>query len=616
MQEPKSTVGKPVFTDEVIARFGVLPNFFCTAQDAPGLIEELWGFAKSAYLDSPLPSNFKERLFVYLSRFCEVRYCIVRHVGFLVGNGRPAGDASVRPHTVEEALELLRRPVPDAAGLEAGLARLERRSTLAEIPGPTTTLEADLFDALTMMFIEPRRADRARRAIIHALGASNFELLTAFLAFVRTAHYWTETHPELAYEPDMIELMARQSELAQSMLDPSDAERAKSGEALRHALVDLSRADAALRESEARFRALVNATSYAVYTMSADWSEMRALEGRGFIADTTSPRRDWLTEYIVTEDQPNVLAAIQRAIETKGIYELEHRVRRLDGTLGWTLSRAVPIMNERGHITEWFGAASDVNARKQAEEALRESDRHKDEFLATLAHELRNPLAPLRNGLRIARQTSSPENAPFQRAIEMMDRQLKHLIHLVDDLMDVARISAGKLELRQVAVELREVLARSVETIRSTIDQHGHTFNMQQDETGLVIHGDIDRLTQVFSNLLSNAVKYTERGGRIEVRVQREGDEAVISVSDDGIGIPPEAMPGLFKLFSQVRAHQGRTEGGLGIGLSLVRKLVELHHGTVTAFSEGVGRGSKFQVRLPLAADSAPRRIGDNDGQA
>ena len=602
MQVTKIAPGKAVFTDEVIARFGVLPNFFCTAQAAPGLIEELWGFAKSAYLDSPLPSNFKERLFVYLSRFCEVRYCIVRHVGFLVGNGRPAGDASVTPHTVEQALELLSRPVPDAAGFEECLARLERHSAPAEIPGPATALEADLFDALTMMFIEPRRAERARRAIIHAFGASNFELLTAFLAFVRTAHYWTETHPELTYEPDMVELMARHSELARLMLDPSEAERAKTGEALRRALADLNRTGAALRESEERFRALVNATSYAVYTMSADWSELRSLEGRGFIADTNSPRREWLTEYIAAEDQPHVLAAIQRAINTKGIFELEHRVRRQDGTLGWTLSRAVPILDKHGEIVEWFGAASDVDARKHAEEALRESDRRKDEFLATLAHELRNPLVPLRNGLRIARQTSSPDNAPFHIAIEMMDRQLGQLIHLVDDLMDVGRISAGKIELRHQAVDLHDVLARSVETVRAAIDQHGHKLFIQADEPTLVIHGDLDRLTQVFSNLISNAAKYTERGGRIEIRARREGHEAVVSVSDNGIGIPAEAMPGLFQLFAQVRAHQGRTEGGLGIGLSLVRKLVELHQGTVSAVSEGTGRGSTFVVRLPLYA--------------
>ena len=347
---------------------------------------------------------------------------------------------------------------------------------------------------------------------------------------------------------------------------------------------------------------MVNATSQAVFTMSADWSEMRALEGRGLIADSASPRRDWLTEYIVAEDQPGVLAAIQRAIETKGVFELEHRVRRLDGTLGWTLSRAVPILDGHGEITEWFGAASDVNARKQAEEALRDSDRRKDEFLATLAHELRNPLVPLRNGLRIARQTSAPDNAAFHRAIEMMDRQLRHLVHLVDDLMDVGRISAGKIELRHEAVDLREVVARSVETVRAAIDHHGHTLSLQGLEAGFVIHGDLDRLTQVFSNLLSNAAKYTERGGRIDVRVQREGQEAMISISDNGIGIPPEALPGLFQLFAQVSVHQDRTEGGLGIGLSLVRRLVELHQGTVSAFSEGTGRGSTFVVRLPLSA--------------
>ena len=153
--------------------------------------------------------------------------------------------------------------------------------------------------------------------------------------------------------------------------------------------------------------------------MSADWSEMRALDGRGLIADTNSPRRDWLNEYIVTEDQPQASwRRFKRAIDTKGIFELEHRVRRLDGTLGWTLSRAVPILDKHGEIVEWFGAASDVNARKHAEEALRESDRRKDEFLATLAHELRNPLVPLRNGLRIARQTSSPDNAPFHAQLK------------------------------------------------------------------------------------------------------------------------------------------------------------------------------------------------------
>ena len=604
MQEANTEHGKGSFRDQVIARFGVLPNFFCTAQSAPGLIEQLWSFAKAGYLDNPLPSVFKERLFVHLSRFCEVRYCIVRHVGFLVGHGRPAGDAAVIPNTVGEALELLKRPVPDAAELEACLARLESRSTPTEIPSAGTVLESDLFDALTVIFIEPRHAGRVRRAITSAFGDPRYELLIAFLAFVRTAHYWTETHPELAYEPDMLELMATHAELAQLMLDPAEAQRAKSGEALRRALVDLSRTGAALRATEERFRALVNASAHAVYSMSPDWSEMRVLDGRGFIVDTESPRQDWLSEYIAAEDQPKVLAAIHRAIQTKSVFELEHRVRLLDGTLGWTLSRAVPLLDEKGDIVEWFGAASDVTARNQAEEALRASDRRKDEFLATLAHELRNPLSPLSNSLEIAVTTSPRDNAPLQGAIQVMRRQLRHLVRLVDDLMDVGRISAGKIRLRRQRVTVREVLERSVEASQAVIDKQGHTLVIHHDAEDLAIVGDLDRLTQVFSNLLSNAAKYTERGGRIEVQVRHEAREAVVSVVDTGIGIPPDAMSGLFKLFSQVRVHAHHAEGGLGIGLSLVRKLVEMHGGTVSAVSQGTGHGSTFTVRLPLSKEA------------
>ena len=194
------------FQQEVIERFGVLPNFFCSASAAPGLIEELWGFAKSAYLDSPLPPLFKERLFVRLSRFCEVRYCIVRHVGFLMGLGRPAGSHEAIPQTAEDVVTLLSRPLPSMASLQATFERLEGLPTLVEFGDPGTELEMDLFDALAVIFLEPRQSERARDAVRNAVGAMRFELLVAYLAFIRTAHYWTETHPELAYEADMLAL--------------------------------------------------------------------------------------------------------------------------------------------------------------------------------------------------------------------------------------------------------------------------------------------------------------------------------------------------------------------------------------------------------------------------
>ncbi len=575
-------------------------------------MEQLWGFAKSAYLDSPLPSLFKERLFVQLSRFCDIRYCVVRHIGFLIGEGRPAGDAYVQPESVAQVIALLSRPVPNAEQLQRSLVLLEGVGSPIAIPEPETKLEGALFDVLTILFVEPRGAERSRLAIARALGEATFEIVTAFLAFVRTAHYWTEMHPTLGYESDMVALMQGHPELARLMLDSSEAEWANSGHELRRVLDDLRSTAGALRSSEERFQALVVATSDVLYRMGPDWTEMQSLDGRGFLADTPVPDRNWLHRYIPEEEQANLRAAIQTAVLTKSVFELEHRVYRSDGTLGSVLSRAVPILDESNDIVEWFGAALDLTARKTAEDALHNADRRKDEFLATLAHELRNPLAPLRNGLQIAK-SSVPADAPFRRTIEMMERQLNMLVHLVDDLMDVSRITNGKIELRRERVILDQVLAASVEASRAIIDAHGHELVIDPCSEELCVEGDFDRLSQVFSNLLSNAAKYTEHGGRIEVRVVREGDDVVVSVSDTGIGIPAADLPGIFEMFSQVRAHQGRADGGLGLGLSLIRRLVEMHRGSVEVASPGEGRGSVFSVRLPLTELRAPvphKRIG------
>ena len=444
------------FSAEVRERFGLLPNFFLTASSAPGLIEKLWGFARAGYLDNPLPSLFKERLFVHLSRFCEIRYCIVRHVGFLIGEGRPAGDASALPHTVEQVLGLLRTPLPNAEKLEQALLQLESQLHPVPVPDLESPLEGALFDALTIMFVAPQRAERARNAITAAVGEMNFELLTAFLAFVRTAHYWTETHPMLAYEADMVAVMQKHPELARLVLDTSDAQWAQSSEALRRALAELRSTAGTLRTTEERFRAFVTATSDVVFRMSPDWAETWQVDGQGFVVDTVRPNRNWLNDYVHPDDQPHVIAAAAEAVKTKSVFELEHRVRRIDGAFGWTLSRAVPLLDDQGEITEWFGVARDVTARRDVEEALREGDRRKDEFLATLAHELRNPLAPLRSGLQMARLHSKLD-LPLQRTIEIMDRQLNQLVHLVDDLLDVGRISTGKIDLRRARVSVREV---------------------------------------------------------------------------------------------------------------------------------------------------------------
>ena len=244
----------------------------------------------------------------------------------------------------------------------------------------------------------------------------------------------------------------------------------------------------------------------------------------------------------------------------------------------------------------------DITDRKQAEEQLREADRRKSEFLAVLAHELRNPLAPLRNGLYSLKLRSDTDPTVSQ-TVSMMDRQMTHLVRLVDDLLDVSRITSGKLELRRQKVLLTEVLGSAVEASRAFIEAHQHELVLDLRVQDLWVDGDPDRLAQVFSNLLFNGAKYTEPGGRITLTLERENSETVVTVQDNGIGIPPSAFEEVFDMFSQVRSHEALAMDGLGIGLSLVRTLVQRHGGSVQAFSEGLGKGSRFTVRLPIVEE-------------
>jgi signal transduction histidine kinase len=241
-----------------------------------------------------------------------------------------------------------------------------------------------------------------------------------------------------------------------------------------------------------------------------------------------------------------------------------------------------------------------ARARRDAELELRRRDRNKDEFLATLAHELRNPLAPLRSGLHLLRVAGG--DAPARdRVYDVMERQLSHLVRLVDDLLEVSRITRGKVDLRKERVDLADVVRGAVETSRPLIDGARHEISVELPLEPLPLEADAVRLSQVLANLLNNAAKYTRDGGRISVSAGRERGEAVVSVKDNGTGIPKDMLPRVFDLFTQVENSYARTQGGLGIGLTLAKSLVELHGGNIEAKSEGVGQGSEFIVRLPLA---------------
>jgi PAS domain S-box-containing protein len=294
---------------------------------------------------------------------------------------------------------------------------------------------------------------------------------------------------------------------------------------------------------------------------------------------------------------PEHAAAVERGfaeLRVRGVctpYQKEFF--RMDGS-------RIPVLVGKAMIDAptWVAFVQDMSRIKEVEQKLRDDDRRKDEFLATLAHELRNPLAPLRNGLQLLRMPTGDLDA-FEQTRTMMERQLTQLVRLVDDLMDVSRISRGKIDLRREPVELATVVKSAVETSRPVIEQMGHELNVSVPDASVIVDVDLVRMAQVLMNLLNNSAKYTERGGRIWLAAERQDGDAVITVRDTGIGIASEALPGIFDMFSQVDQSMARSQGGLGIGLTLVKRIVQMHGGTIDAHSAGVGKGSEFRVRIP-----------------
>src|SRR6187551_664880 len=486
-------------------------------------------------------------------------------------------------------------------------------------------------------------------------------------------------------------------------------------------------AEQVLRESETRFRALVTASSDVVFRMSADFRELRQLEGHMFMQESSLPNREWFEQYVFPDDRERVLCSIQEAIDRKSIFESEHRIFRADGSVGWTQARSVPMLDANGEIIEWIGMASDITPRKRAEQefanqrrmyeailtntpdlayvwnlehrfiyanegllrmwgrtwdeaigknclelgyepwhaamhdreieqvvatrqpvrgevpfngsfgrryydyllvpvigasgeveavagttrdvtehkqleaSLLDADRRKDEFLATLAHELRNPLAPIRNAVQLLK-ADSPSDDTLRMAREIIDRQINHMVRLVDDLMDVSRITVGQVNLRDERVTMRRVLDDALEAVQPAIEAGRHRLQVDMPGEALQVEGDATRLSQVFQNLLDNAAKYTPPGGTITLRAENRGDRIVVSVRDTGIGITTEAKSRVFELFTRVHPNDRIKTSGLGIGLSLAKKLIELHLGRIEVRSDGPGKGSEFIVTLPALA--------------
>lgn len=368
-------------------------------------------------------------------------------------------------------------------------------------------------------------------------------------------------------------------------------------------LLERHKAEEILRESEVRLRALVLSNSGVLYKMNADWSKLLSLEGSVSIADPEKNKHNWFEACIPCDEQSRVWESIQTAIHNKSIFELEHRVIQQDNKERWVFSCAVPLLNKKGQIIEWFGVARDITERKNIEQALKDTDRRKDEFLAVLAHELRNPLFPVKNALYLLlhKECNACEN---QELIKMMERQVTHMIRLVDDLLESSRIATGKIELHKEFINFIDVINNAIDVSKPLLDSNQHYLNLSLPSGPLMINADMVRLTQVFANLLNNSAKYTPKNGIITLNASHEDNHIVVTVQDNGLGISPVMLPKVFEMFTQDKHTTDPNNKGLGIGLAMVRSLVELHGGTVTAYSAGHNQGSEFVVSLPIEEEN------------
>lgn len=367
---------------------------------------------------------------------------------------------------------------------------------------------------------------------------------------------------------------------------------------------DLLVANSKLRENEELLRLAQEAGQVGIWSWNLQTGTGKWTRAAWSIFDPNAGSSDislqqWLA-YLHPDDTTKALRAIEDA-KASGRYWDELRIRVNDSETKWVeLMGAVEY--EDGEPIRMRGTVIDLTDRKSLELELKEAHRRKDEFLATLAHELRNPLSAISNSLLVLKTTRLSVNSDDQ-ITGIMERQIYRLVRLVDDLLDVSRVMSGKIELRKEKVEMAAIVAGGVETIQPQLSQKGHTLEVLLPSESLLVYADPVRLMQVIGNLLSNAAKYTETNGHIQLMAQRDGHEVLLHIKDTGIGIAEGMLSRIFDLFVQVDQAAERSEGGLGIGLTLVRNLVELHNGVITAKSEGLGKGSEFLIRLPIVVE-------------
>jgi PAS domain S-box-containing protein len=390
-----------------------------------------------------------------------------------------------------------------------------------------------------------------------------------------------------------------------------------------NALLRMRQTQSALRDSEARFRQLTDNIEDVFWMFSVPARTLEyvspayaAIWGRSAESLEREPG-SWMDA--VHPDDRAYVEGLWSGMQEHPHYDAEFRILVADGSLRWVRDRLFPVRDRRDEVYRVARVTSDITRRKEMESLLRAADSNKNEFLATLAHELRNPLSPIRNAAALLGASGAGAGERQARAREVITRQVDHLAHLVDDLLDVARISEGKIALRKEEVEIKGVIAQAIETAGPLITAREHRLEVIQPERHIWVEGDPVRLAQSMGNLLHNAAKFTPKGGHIKVEVQLDGDMVRITVQDNGIGIAEDNLPRIFGMFAQAAVPPDRAPEGLGIGLSLVSRLLEMHGGRLSAASPGIGMGSTFTVELPVLRTSTSQEglpAAEQAGQA